>query len=186
MPHEGELARNNNNRTIQRGASATIRDSTATILGINDHFQSDDSRLTSITTPPVLSGNTASPRVAYLMCRGSIGGSCDGGVERKRSVAETGVVQNRIRSRLTLPHLAKFQTNSLDVHTSNYGPPELLHVNSDGMPQLDQPQCKSLDISPENHTVKFKKKRQETLMPQQVPPISIHVRQPSQKSSVQG
>ena len=92
-----------------------------------------------------------SPRVAYLRCRD-----------------------------LTLPHLAKFQTYSLDVHKGISGSPK---PTTDEITQLDQPQCKSLDISPECTVMKTK--NQGTVMPQ-IQPISIHVRHPSWKSSVQG
>ena len=110
LPHEGGPDGNPINKTIQRGTSATIGESTTTVLDGNGYFQPDTSQLTSMMSK-ALPGSTVSPRVAYLRCRG-YGGSCDG-VERQRAVDETNVVQNRIKSRLTLPHLAKFQTYSV-------------------------------------------------------------------------
>ena len=170
-PYEGGRDVNPINKAIQRGKSATPGASAANVLAGNSHFHCDTGKITS----------GGSPRVAYLKCRG-YGVSCDG-FESKRAVAEANDVQNQIRSGLTLPHLEKFQTYSLDVHKYNCGSPKPLQATADGITQLDQPQCKSLDISPE-YTV-LKTKNQETVMPQ-IQPISIHVRHPSWKSSVQG
>ena len=71
MPYEGGRDGNFINKTIQRGKSATPGASAANVLPGNGHFQYDTGQLNSAMST-ALPGNTVSPRVAYMRCRGSV------------------------------------------------------------------------------------------------------------------
>ena len=107
--------------------------------------------------------------------RGAVGSSLEE-YEAKQCMADNIQQQNQIRSRLTLPHLTNYQPVSL--HSKSESPKKLPAISDHTA--VDNGESHSIEISPSSSP--GKPKRQNPSMPHQ--PISIHIRQPSCKSTV--
>ena len=166
-------------KSIPRGASVNVRDSTTILLEEIDQFQSDV-RNSLIKTSINSRESNGSSIYGYVTNSGNHSSFEETG--KKLSMSDIIPNQNQIRGRLTLPHLDNYQTKSLDIPSSQSGSPNLLHAESEVIVDSLKKQIKSFDMSPVGTTGAGKITKPSRPMPS----ISIHVRKPTVKSSVHG
>ena len=166
-------------KSVQRGASVNIGDSTSVLLDAIDQFPLDFKN-SVIKTANTSRGSNASSRLGYFGYSGI--DECFEEKSVKRHMLNKNSNQYQARGKLTLPHLENCQTKSLDIPNSQSESPNLLHAKSDISVDNVRIQSKSLDISPVD--TRGITKPQKPCMP--MPPISIHIRKPTVKSSVHG
>ena len=164
-------------QTGPKVAEVSVKDSTTILLDAVDEYKSNIRQPIGKATTD-FSRNNASPPIGYVM-RGAVGSSLDE-YEAKQCMADNIQQQNQIRSRLTLPHLTNYQPVSLHMPCGKPESPKKLPAISDHTANVDNRESHSLEISPSSSP--GKPKRQNPSMPFQ--PISIHIRQPSYKSTV--
>ena len=179
LPFEDVSDGRRKSKSIPRGASVNVRDSTTILLEDIDQFQSDI-RNSVIKTSNNSRESNASSIYGYVTNSGN--NSSFEETRKKLSMSDIIPYQNQIRGRLTLPHLDTYQTKSLDIPSSQSGSPNLLHAESEVIVDSRKKQIKNIDISPVSATGAGKIMKPSRPMPS----ISIHVRKPTVKSSVHG
>ena len=152
-----------------RGASVTtkVAENSNILLDAIDQFQSDERRRIDKLT----NNNNPSTKTSNI-CQVGIGSSFE----------ETSSQQSMSDVKLTLPHLSDCQSMSLDMPNGQSGSSKHLHEEFDTIIPKRKHQSMTLDISPGFATGAKKKTKKS----KPIPPISIHIRPPSVKTSIHG
>ena len=185
IPQEGGSNKSGRSKSVQRGASINVEETSSLLLDGIDPFNTGQKFGTGLKAATTSRGSNVSSKFGCT-APSSFDRSFEGSGSIYPSNPDHHSNQDKIRGRLTLPHLTHCQAKSLDMPNNQSSAfQNMLHgFSNNSVNEINQ--TKSLDISPAQTSEVNTTSENNSITSMPRPTISIHIRKPTVKSSVHG